>query len=125
MIAKRKSTMPVEQMNILLPPRMARFIRGKVRTGAYANASEVVRKAVRHMEDAEAVVRGQESNALPSKLTAVERKGIQRKVLQGVKDLREGRYQEFDDEGLKRHFAGIAQRGKRRLIAEGARLSVK
>jgi putative addiction module CopG family antidote len=46
--------MPIEQMNISLPPKMARFIRGKVKAGDYTNASEVVRDAVRHMQEAEA-----------------------------------------------------------------------
>ena len=46
--------MPIEQMNISLPPKMARFIRGKVKDGQYTNASEVVRDAVRHMQEAEA-----------------------------------------------------------------------
>ena len=46
--------MPIEQMNISLPPKMARFIRGKVKAGQYTNASEVVRDAVRHMQEAEA-----------------------------------------------------------------------
>ena len=45
--------MPIEQMNISLPPKMARFIRGKVKAGAYTNASEVVRDAVRHMQELE------------------------------------------------------------------------
>ena len=45
--------MPIEQMNISLPPRMARFIRGKVKAGEYTNASEVVRDAVRHMQAVE------------------------------------------------------------------------
>jgi len=48
------STMPIEQMNISLPPKMARFIRGKVKDGQYTNASEVVRDAVRHMQETEA-----------------------------------------------------------------------
>jgi putative addiction module CopG family antidote len=46
--------MPIEQMNISLPPKMARFIRSKVKAGDYPNASEVVRDAVRHMQEIEA-----------------------------------------------------------------------
>lgn len=34
--------MPVELMNISLPPKMARIIRGKVNDGQHTNASEVV-----------------------------------------------------------------------------------
>jgi len=43
--------MAIEQMNISLSPQMARFIRGKVKTGQYSNISEVVRDAVRHMQE--------------------------------------------------------------------------
>ena len=88
--------MPIEQMNISLPPRMARFIRGKVKAGQYTNASEVVRDAVRHMQEAEAVRKEQ--------LTASEYKDIRQRVQQGVKDFEEGRYEEFDEDGLRQHF---------------------
>jgi putative addiction module CopG family antidote len=47
-------TMPIEQMNISLPPKTARFIRGKVKAVHYTCASEVVRDAVRHMQEGEA-----------------------------------------------------------------------
>ena len=46
--------MAVEQMNISISPKMAQFIRTKVKTGGYTNASEVVRAAVRRMQEAEA-----------------------------------------------------------------------
>jgi putative addiction module CopG family antidote len=88
---------------------MARFIRGKVKAGQYTNASEVVRDAVRHMQEAEAVRKEQ--------LTTSEYKDIRQRVQQGVKDLEEGRYEEFDEDGLRQHFAGIAERGKKRLAA--------
>ncbi len=46
--------MAVEQMNISLSPKMAKFIRSKVKTGSYTNISEVVRTAVRRMQEEEA-----------------------------------------------------------------------
>ena len=46
--------MPVEQMNVSLSPQMAKFIRSKVKTGSYTNISEVVRTAVRRMQEEEA-----------------------------------------------------------------------
>jgi len=95
---------------------MARFIRGKVKAGQYTNASEVVRDAVRHMQEAEAVRKEQ--------LTASEYKDIRQRVQQGVKDFEEGRYEEFDEDGLRQHFAGIAERGKKRL-ASGVKRSSK
>ena len=116
--------MPIEQMNISLPPRMARFIRGKVKAGEYTNASEVVRDAVRHMQEAEAFKK--ERRALltedfDAQLTAEERDSVRHSVQQGIKDLEEGRYEEFDEDGLKQHFAGIVQRGTKRLATENAK----
>src|ERR1035441_658927 len=46
--------MAVEQMNISISPKMAKFIRGKVKAGGYTNISEVVRTAVRRMQEEEA-----------------------------------------------------------------------
>ncbi|WP_191057707.1 ribbon-helix-helix domain-containing protein, partial [Geminicoccus harenae] len=36
-----------EKLSITLPHDMAAMIRGKVRTGAYASSSEVIREALR------------------------------------------------------------------------------
>ncbi len=47
-------TMATEQMNISMPPQMARFIRGKVKAGAYTNVSEAICDAIRGMQEAEA-----------------------------------------------------------------------
>jgi putative addiction module CopG family antidote len=44
--------MPIEHLTISLSPRMARFIRGKVKNGDQTDASEVVRDAVRRLQAA-------------------------------------------------------------------------
>jgi antitoxin ParD1/3/4 len=81
--------MPVEQMNISLSPQMARFIRARVKNGDYTNASEVVRDAVRRLQEAEAS-RKQRAN--------LERSRIR----QGIRDIEEGRYEDYDEAGLAR-----------------------
>jgi putative addiction module CopG family antidote len=85
--------MATEQMNISMPPQMARFIRGKVKAGAYTNVSEAIRDAIRHMQEAEAA---KQSRALLANF-----EGIRRRVRQGIKDIDEGRYEEYDADGLK------------------------
>jgi len=95
-------------MNITLPPQVARFIRGKVKAGEYLNESEAISDAVRHMQKAE-------SDDVETSLTAADRQNIRTRVQQGIRDVEEGRYEEFDEPGLRAYFAGISERGKRRL----------
>src|SRR5260221_1449099 len=46
--AKRLS---MDQMNVSITDRLAGYVRKKVKSGRYNNASEVVREALRRMED--------------------------------------------------------------------------
>jgi putative addiction module CopG family antidote len=98
----KRLTMPIEQMNISLPPKMARFIRSKVKDGQYTNASEVVRDAVRHMQETEAA---RSNRALltdfEGRLPVTEREDIQRSVKRGIKDIEAGQFEDYDAEGLR------------------------
>ena len=94
--------MAIEQMNISLSPQMARFIRGKVKKGEYTNMSEVVRDAIRRLQEDEAVKSARTRlTDFEAGLTRSEREGIRRGVRQGIKDIDEGRYQECDADGLR------------------------
>ncbi len=95
--------MPIEQMNISLPPKMARFIRGKVKDGQYTNASEVVRDAVRHMQETEAA-RSERAllGEFEARLPVAEREDIRRSVKRGIKDMEAGRFEEYDAQGMRR-----------------------
>jgi putative addiction module CopG family antidote len=106
--------MAIEQMNISLSPQMARFIRGKVRKGDYTNISEVVRDAIRRMQESEAArTRRAWLAGFEEALPEGERESIRRGVRQGTKDIEEGHYDEFDADGLR----GLA----RSLVATSAR----
>src|ERR1035438_9362412 len=73
--------MAIEQMNISLSPQMARFIRGKVKNGEYTNMSEVVRDAVRRLQEDEAVKSARTRLAdFEAGLARGEREGIRRGV---------------------------------------------
>jgi putative addiction module CopG family antidote len=96
--------MPVEQMNISLSPQMARFIRGKVKSGEYTNASEVVRDAVRRMQESDAARKERTLAEFESHLTKAQRDNIRRGVEEGIKDIEGGRYEDYDAGGL-RHLA--------------------
>jgi antitoxin ParD1/3/4 len=94
--------MPIEQMNISISPQMARFIRDKVKKGEYTNISEVVRDAVRRMQEEEAVRKERELlSDFESRLSKAGRESIRRGIKQGIKDVEEGRYEEFDNDGLR------------------------
>jgi antitoxin ParD1/3/4 len=93
-------------MNITLSPQMARFIRAKVEKGEYTNSSEVVRDAIRRMQEVEAARTDREWLAgFEDNLTKAQRANIKRKVAQGVEDIAAGRYVEYDAAGLR----GVAQ----------------
>jgi putative addiction module CopG family antidote len=73
--------MAVEQMNISVSPQMARFIRNKVRKGEYTNISEVVRDAVRRMQEDEEFKKERELLAnFESRLTKADQEGIRRGI---------------------------------------------
>src|SRR5207245_11695028 len=46
----------MDQMNVSITSQLASYVRRKVRSGRYNNASEVVREALRRMEDDDARV---------------------------------------------------------------------
>lgn len=117
--------MAIEQMNISLPPKMARFIRGKVKAGEYTNASEVIRDAVRHMQEVEATKRERRAtvNGIEPVLSGEERAGIGEKVRYGIHDLENGDYEGFDDVGLSQYFVEVNERGKKRLAGKAKRSS--
>ena len=52
-----------------------------------------------------------------------EQESVRARVQQGVQDLKNGRYEEFDEVGLRKHFAGIRERGTKRLAAAAKRSS--
>ena len=114
-----RKRMATEQMNISKPPRMARFIRSKVKAGEYTNVSEAIRDAIRHMQEAEAAK--ELSRDSGRRLTARERQEIRQRVQQGIKDLEEGSYEEFDERGLREYFSGVVERGKKRFPAADAK----
>jgi antitoxin ParD1/3/4 len=108
--------MAIEQMNISLSPQMARFIRDKVKQGEYTNISEVVRDAVRHMQQVEA---DRKERALlsgfESRLTKAERERIRRGVQKGIQDIEEGRYEEYDAQGLRNLASRLVATSARKL----------
>lgn len=107
--------MSIEQMNISLSPQMARFIRGKVKKGQYSNISEVVRDAVRRMQEVEAQRERAWWAEFESGLSQGQREGIRHAVRQGIEDIEQGRYKDYDGEGLRDLAKELVSASRRKL----------
>ncbi|SPF56041.1 hypothetical protein SBA4_770005 [Candidatus Sulfopaludibacter sp. SbA4] len=111
--------MPVEQMNISMTPEMAKFIRGKVKTGGYTNISEVVRAAVRRMQEEEARearLARPAADAILGDLTSEEEAAIHQRVRAGFAAIERGDFIDYiGREGLASLAAGVKARGRKTL----------
>lgn len=68
----------MSSMNVTLPPELEQLVRRKVRAGRYASASEMVREALRLMEERD-------------RLEAWRRDEIRARIAAGVASLRAGK----------------------------------
>ena len=68
-------------MNIHLTPELVEFVQSKVQTGRYNSASEVVREALRLMEERD-------------QIKALSREEIRRKIAEGLESQRLGRLED-------------------------------
>ena len=117
--------MAVEQMNISISPQMAKFIRSKVKAGGYTNISEVVRTAVRRMQEEEARearLARSAADQLIGKLTDADRASIRERARAGFAAIERGEYSEYiGREGLAQLAAGVKSRGRKLLAARASK----
>jgi len=115
----------MDQMNVSITEQLADYVRKKVKSGRYNNASEVVRDALRRMadEDARALSLVTPSvEDLLTDLTQVQLDGIRDRVRASLKQIERGEFQEYEGaEGLKRLADGVKQRGRKLLDRESSR----
>jgi antitoxin ParD1/3/4 len=103
----------MKQLNVSITPHFAKFISGKVRSGRYSNASEVVREALRRFEHDEQI---REQNAI------LEPDHFQETVEQGLASIRDGDDIPIgSDRELRQFFADIDSRGRKRMAASKRR----
>src|SRR6266566_8213539 len=119
--AKRLS---MDQMNVSITDQLAGYVRKKVKTGRYNNASEVVREALRRMEDAdERALRLAKPSAedILTDLTEEQLDGIRQRVRASIEGIEAGKFLEYQGrEGLEKLADGVKARG-RQLLARQAR----
>ena len=82
-------------MNVSLTPKLEKFVKAQVKSGEFNNASEVVRAALRLLEERKALHR-------------MKLKRLREELEKGEADLAAGRMLEFnDDDELAAYFARL------------------
>jgi len=113
----------MDQMNVSITDRLVSYVRKKVKSGRYNNASEVVREALRRMEDEDArAVRLAKPSAedILTDLTEQQIERIRQRVRASIEAVDTGEYTEYEGrEGLKKLADGVKARG-RKLLAQQA-----
>ena len=113
----------MDQMNVSVTDQLAEYVRARVKSGRYNNASEVVREALRRMEeDDQRALRLASPTAedLFADLDADQIEGIRQRVRAGIASVERGDFTEYVGRtGLATLTAGVKARG-RRLLQENA-----
>lgn len=112
----------MDQMNVSITDRLAGYVRKKVKTGRYNNASEVVREALRRMEDEdERALRLAKPFAedILTDLTEEQLDGIRRHVRTSIEGIEAGKFVEYEGRaGSKKLRDRVKARGRKLLARE-------
>jgi antitoxin ParD1/3/4 len=112
----------MDQMNVSITDRLVDYVRRKVESGRYNNASEVVRDALRRMEDEEARelrIAQPAADDIVSDLTGLQIEYIRARVRAGMEEVERGEYTRHSGrEGLKALSAGVKARGRELLTGK-------
>ncbi len=82
-------------MNVSLTPELEKIVAERVTSGRYASASEVIREALRLLEERDQLNQ------------------LREEVRRGLEQLDQGRHQPFDEQALNR----VKRRGRERVAA--------
>jgi antitoxin ParD1/3/4 len=118
-LAAQPEEIAMGQMNVSITDHLAKYVQARVKSGRFNSASEVVREALRRMEE-------QDQRALRigaptvedvlTDLTAIESETIRRRVLESIAEIERGEYTDYEGrEGLEELFDGVIARGRERL----------
>jgi antitoxin ParD1/3/4 len=116
----------MDQMNVSVTEELAGYVRKKVKSGRYNNASEVVREALRRMEqdDVRAIRLAKPTvEDLLTDLNEQQLDGIRRRVRSGIVAIEAGDFEEYDGrDGLRKLADGVKGRGRKLLNSRAPRL---
>jgi putative addiction module CopG family antidote len=117
----------MDQMNVSITDELAAYVRKKVKSGRYNNASEVVRDALRRMEEEDSrTLRLAQSTAeaLLADLNGQQIEEIRQRVNAGIEAIAAGRFTEYEGAaGLRGLAETVKARGRKRLKRAGLRKS--
>lgn len=106
----------MDQMNISITNELAGYVRGKVKSGRYNNASEVVRDALRRMEQEDQRILRTGADTVrdfADDFTPHQLEQIRSRVLEGIAQIERGEYTEYRGKpGLRRLTEEIKARGR-------------
>lgn len=96
-------------MNVSLTPELESMIHSKVQSGLYNSASEVVREALRLLEEQD-------------RIKEMRREDLRREIMKGVEDIKAGRYITLETKEDYDNLAEDIKQGGRQRLAEKRKL---
>jgi putative addiction module CopG family antidote len=112
----------MDQMNVSITDQLAGYVRKKVKSGRYNNASEVLREALRRLEDEdERALRLAKPTAedILTDLTEEQLDGIRQRIRASIEGINAGKFVEYEGrQGLKKLADGVKTRGRKLLAQE-------
>ena len=114
----------MDQMNVSITDQLAGYVRKKVKSGRYNNASEVVRDALRRMEeeDERALRLAKPSAAdILTDLTEEQLDSVRRRIRGSIANMEAGKFAEYEGrEGLRKLADGVKARGRKLLAKQSS-----
>ena len=92
-------------MNVSLTPTLEELVQQKVATGLYNSASEVIREALRLLEERD-------------EMRKIRLGALRKEVSVGLSQFERGEVSEYDDQSLNTLAADVKARGRKRLAAK-------
>lgn len=92
-------------MNVSLTPHLEEYVKQKVKSGLYNSSSEVVREALRLLEERD-------------KLKEIQLDELRKEIQKGIDSVERGEVVEFEGTSLSEFFKDIRTKGRERLDAE-------
>jgi antitoxin ParD1/3/4 len=109
----------MDQMNVSITDHLAGYVRARVKSGRYNNASEVVREALRRMEEADERalrIAAPTVEDVLTDFTALQTERVRRRVLESIAEDERGEYTEYEGRaGIDALAADVVARGQERF----------